>query len=68
MGSPVTEFHLGAHGGEQATGGFDVAYLRNVFEDDGVFRKQGRGHARQGGIFRAADANRAEKRSTPADD
>src|SRR4029077_11846592 len=46
MRSPIAEFHLGTHGGEQPTGGFDVAYLRNVFEDDGVFGEQGRGHAR----------------------
>ena len=33
----VAEFDLGAHGGEQAARGFDVAHLGNIFQHDGVW-------------------------------
>ncbi len=56
----VAEFDVGSHGGEQPARGFNVAHLRDVFEDDGLFGEQGCGHAGKGGVFCAADADRAE--------
>ena len=41
----VAEFDFGSHGGEQVARGLDVAYLRNVFEDDRLIGEQGGGHA-----------------------
>ena len=67
LGASVAEFDFGAHGGQQVARGLDVAYLRNVFEDDRLIGEQGRGHAGQRGIFRAADAHRAEQRLAAAD-
>ena len=63
----VAQFDLGAHGGQQLAGGFNVAHLRNIFQNDRLFRKQGRGHGRQCGILRPADANRPQQRIAPAD-
>ena len=62
----VAEFDFGAHGGEQAARGFDVAHLGNVFENDRLFGEQGGGHGRQSGVLGAADANRAEQRIAAA--
>ena len=67
LGASVAEFDLGAHGGEQLARGFDVAHLRNVFEDDRFVGEQSGGHAGEGGVFCAADANRAEQRIAAAD-
>jgi len=41
--------------------------LRNVFENDGFVGEQGRGHAGERGVFRAADADGAEQRLAAAD-
>ncbi len=66
VSASVAEFDFGSHGGEQLARGFDVAHLRDVFEDDGFLGKQGRGHAGKGSVFRAADADRAEQRIAAA--
>ncbi len=68
MSAPKAEFDVGSHGGEQVARGLDVAHLRNIFEDDGFVREQGRGHAGQRSIFRAADVNRSEQRFPAAND
>ena len=60
MSSPVAEFYVGAHGGEELACGLDVAHLRNVFENHRFVGEQSRCHARQGGVLRATDADRAE--------
>ena len=62
----VTQFDFGAHGGQQFAGGLDVAHLRNIFQDDGFFSEQGRGHGRQGGVLGAADANCSQQRIAAA--
>ena len=48
LGAAVAEFDLGAHAGEQAALGFDVADLGDVFENDLVFSEDGGGHAGEG--------------------
>ncbi len=68
MGAAITEFDFGSHGGEQAAGGFDVAHLRDVFQDDSIFGKQSCSHAGKGGILRAADAHCAQEWGAAADD
>ena len=68
MGASVAEFDFGSHGGEQFARSFDVAHLRNVLEDDLLIGKQSRSHAGKSGVFRAADANGAEKWIATADD
>ena len=68
LGASIAEFDFGAHGGQQVACGLDVAHLWNIFENDGFFGKQGCGHAGQGSVFRAADADRAEQRLSAADD
>ena len=62
----VAEFDFRAHGGEQLARGFDVAHLRNVFQNDRLFGEQSRSHGGQRGILGAADANRAEQRIAAA--
>ncbi len=64
----VTEFDLGAHAGEQAARGFDVAHLGNVFQHDRLVGEQGGGHGGQGGILGAADAHRPEQGIAAAND
>ena len=64
----VAKFDLGAHRGQQLALGLDVAHLRDVFQNDGLFGKQRGGHSRQGGIFRAADAHGAQQRIAAAND
>ena len=64
----VAQFDFGAHGGQQLAGGFDVAHLRNIFQDDWLVGEQGSGHGRQSGILGAADANRAQQRIAAAND
>ena len=68
LGASVAEFDLGAHGGQQVARGLDVADLRNVLENYRLIGEQGRGHAGQRGVLRAADANRAEQRLSAAND
>jgi len=68
LGASVAEFDISAHRGEQVASGLNVADLRDIFQDDGLVGEQGRGHARQGGIFRAADADRSEQRLSAAND
>ncbi len=43
----VAEFNLGAHRGQQSAFGFDIANLRNVFENDRLIGEQGGSHRRQ---------------------
>ncbi len=63
----VAELDFGAHGGEQLALGLDVADLGDIFEDDFVFGEDGGGHAGQGRVFCAADADGAEQRIAAAD-
>ena len=58
----VPQFDLRPHRRQQLARGLDVAHLRNVFENDRLFREQRRGHRRQRGILGAADANRPQQR------
>ena len=62
LGSAVTEFNLGAHADQELAFGFDVADLRDVFEDDLVFGEDGGGHAGEGGVFGSGDFDGSEKR------
>ena len=64
----VAELDFGAHGCKQLALGLDVADLGNVFEGDFVFGEDGRGHAGQGGIFCARDADGADEGIAAADD
>ncbi len=64
----VAQLDFAAHRGEElAAIGLDVLHLGDVFEDDFVFGEDGRGHAGQGRIFCAADADGAEQRIAAAD-
>ncbi len=67
MGASVAEFDFGAHGGEQLARGLDVAHLRDVFENHRFVGEQGCRHARQRGVLRATDADRAEQGIAAAD-
>jgi hypothetical protein len=67
LGAAVAEFDFGSHGGEEVARSFNVAYLRNVFEDDRFVGEQGSGHAGKRSVFSAADADGAEQRFTAAD-
>ncbi len=64
----VTELDLGAHAGEQAARGFDVAHLGNIFQHDRLVGEQGGGHGGQSGVLGAADAHRAEQGIAAAND
>ena len=64
----VAQLHLGAHGGQQAALGFNVAHLRNVFQRDFVLGKDGRGHAGKCRVLRARNANSADQRIAAAND
>ena len=66
--APVAKLDFGAHRRQQLALGLNVANLRNVFQDDGLFGKQGRSHRRQRGIFRTADAHGAQQRIAAAND
>ena len=68
MRAAVAQFDFGSHGRQQVASGLNVAHLRNIFENDGFFSQQSRGHARQCRILSPADANRAQKRRSAADD
>ncbi len=61
LGATVSQFDFCAHGGEQLARGFDVAHLRDVFEDDRLVGEERGGHARQGGVLGAADLNCSEQ-------
>src|SRR5713226_9477555 len=63
----VSQFDLGAHGRQQLACGFNVAYLRNVFQNDRFFREQGGGHGWQGGVLGSADPNCSQQRIAAAD-
>ncbi len=67
LGPAVSQLDLGAHRRQQFARGFNVAHLRNIFQNDRLFRKQGRGHGRQRGILGAADPNCPQQRIAPAD-
>ena len=67
LGAAVAEFDFRSHGGEEVARSFNVAYLRNVFEDDRFVGEQGSGHAGKRSVFSAADADGAEQRFTAAD-
>ena len=68
LGAAVAEFDLGAHGGEQAALGLDVADLGNVFEDDLIFGEDGARHAGEGGVFCSGDLDGAEEGIASAND
>ena len=62
----IAELDFGAHRRQQLALGLDVAHLRNVFQNDRLVGEQSRGHRRQRGIFRAADAHRPQQRIAAA--
>ena len=62
----VSQFDFRAHGGQQFARGFNVAHLRDIFQNDGFVGEQGRGHGRQRGILGAADANCSQQRIAAA--
>ena len=62
----VSQFDFGAHRGQQFARGFNVAHLRDIFQDDGFFGEQGGGHGRQRGVLGAADANCPQQRIAAA--
>ncbi len=64
----VTELDFRAHRRQQLALGLDVAHLRNVLQNDGLFGEQSSGHRRQSGILSAAYAHRAQQRITAAND
>ena len=64
----VSQFDLGAHFGKQLAGGFNVAHLWNIFEDDRFVGKNGGCHGREGGVLGSADANCPQQRITAAND
>ena len=66
LGAAVAELDFAAHGGEQLALGLDVLDLGDVFENDFVFGEDGGGHAGQGGVFCAADADGAKQRIAAA--
>ena len=66
LGAAVSQFDFGAHGGQQFARGFDVAHLRNIFQNDRLFGEQGGGHGGQGGVLGAADANCPQQRIAAA--
>ena len=63
----VTELDFSSHGGQQIALGNDVAYLRNVFQNDRFIGEQRSSHCGQSGVLRAANAHRADQRVTAAD-
>ena len=66
LSAAIAEFDFAAHGGEQLALSLDVLDLGNVFEDDLVFGEDGGGHAGQGRVFCAADADGAKQRIAAA--
>src|SRR5208283_901762 len=66
LGAAVSQFDFGAHGGEEFAGGFDVAHLRDVFENNRFVGEQGGGHGRERGVLGAADADGTEQRIAAA--
>ena len=68
LGAAVAKIDLGAHGGEQAALGLDVADLGDVLQDDFVFGEDGGGHAGQGGVLCAGDFDGAEEGIASAND
>jgi hypothetical protein len=67
LGASVAEFDFGAHRCEKPAGGFDVAYLRNVFENHRFIGQQGCRHARERGVLRATNSNRPQQGIAAAD-
>jgi hypothetical protein len=53
---------------EKPPHGDDVPHARNIIEFYAVRRQQRRGHSRQCGILRAADANRTFERPSAFDE
>ena len=68
LGAAVAEIDLGAHGGEQAALGLDVADLGDVLQDDLVLGEDGGGHAGEGGVLCAGDFDGAEEGIASAND
>ena len=62
----VSQFDFGAHGSQQFAGGFNVAYLRDIFQDDWFFGEQGSSHGRQRGVLGAADPDCPQQRIAAA--
>jgi hypothetical protein len=60
----VAEFYFGAHLRQQFARGFDVAHLRDVFENYGLIREKGGSHGRQSCVLGAADTNGSQQRIT----
>jgi len=68
LSAAIAEFDLGAHCGEKLARGFNVAHLRDVFENNRLFRKQCGSHCRQGCILGTADADGAQQGSATSND
>jgi hypothetical protein len=68
VGAAVSELDLGAHGGEQAALGFDVADLGDVFQDDLALGEDGGGHAGERGVLCSGDLDGAQEGVSAAND
>ena len=66
MRAAIAQFHFCAHGGQQLAGGFDVAYIGDIFQHHRFVGKQGRRHGRQSGIFCPRNAHRPQQRIAAA--
>ena len=63
----VSQLDFRAHGGKKAARGFDVANLRDIFQNDRFIGEQGSGHGRQSCVLGAADADCSQQRIAAAD-
>jgi hypothetical protein len=61
LGTAVTELDLSSHAGQELALCLDIVDLRDVFEDDLVFGKNGGGHTRESGVFCSGDFDGTEK-------
>jgi hypothetical protein len=61
LSATVAEFYLRTHGDEELALSFDVADLRNIFQDHFVFGEDRGGHAGKSGVLCARDFDGAEE-------
>ena len=58
----IAELDLSAHGGQQLARGLNIAYVRNIFQNDRLVSQQSGRHRRQRGVLCPAHSNRAQQR------
>jgi hypothetical protein len=66
MRAAIAQLNFRAHRGQQLPRRFNVAHLRDIFDDYRLVCEQSRSHARECGILRATDADRPQQRVAPA--